>query len=274
MSKGIEEILNICLDRITVKGDSIEQCLESYPERAEELEPLLRAALSVVEASSVEPRPEFEKVAKYRLLSAVQAKEREKIERRMPLWSWRRGWAVALAVILVLILVGGSTVTASASSLPGDTLYPVKTATEKVQGFFTFGSQGKANFHIKIAQRRLDELKALSEKKRSIPESVLNMMNVETDAAIEILNKDKPARKALVARMVILTSNQNKLLEKVLGEASPQTQGKLQEALRRCERAHQKAVSLKDGDPESKKEWKIPAVTWFGEHGALLESRP
>jgi len=36
-----------CLDRITLKGESIEQCLESYPERAAELEPLLRAALSV-----------------------------------------------------------------------------------------------------------------------------------------------------------------------------------------------------------------------------------
>jgi hypothetical protein len=165
-------------------------------------------------------------------------------------------------------------VTASASSLPGDTLYPVKTATEKVQGFFTFGSQGKANFHIKLAQRRLDELKALSEKKRSIPESVLNMMNVETDAAIEILNKDIPARKALIARLVILTSSQNTQIEKVLGEAPAKAKEKLQNALERCERAHQKAVSLKGENSESKKEWKIPTVMWFGEHGDLLESRP
>jgi len=39
MNKGFEDILNTCLDRITLKGDTIEQCLESYPEQAVELEP-------------------------------------------------------------------------------------------------------------------------------------------------------------------------------------------------------------------------------------------
>jgi LemA protein len=73
MKKRLDDILDMCLDRIIVKGDTIEQCLESYPEQAGALEPLLRAALSTVEASShIEPRPEFRRLAKHRLISAPQ----------------------------------------------------------------------------------------------------------------------------------------------------------------------------------------------------------
>ena len=141
MNKGFEDILNTCLDRITLKGDTIEQCLESYPEQAAELEPLLRAALSIKEVSSIEPRPEFQQAAKARLLSALAAEEKKRERRLLPLWSWQRRWAVAIAVILVLFLAGGGTVTASSDSLPGDMLYPVKMATEKVRAFFSMDNQ-------------------------------------------------------------------------------------------------------------------------------------
>lgn len=254
MSKRFDGILAECLDRITVKGDSVEKCLESYPENAAELEPLLKSAVSLVETSSaIKPSPESERVGKHRLLAALEARERKQKEYRTPFWTWQRGWAVALAVLLVLILVGGSTVTASASSLPGDVLYPVKTATEKVQGFFTRGNEAKAGFHIKLAQRRLDELELLVEKKRNIPQSLLDVMQAETDSAIEILNRDKPLRQALIVRLVGLTSHQNAALGKMVEKASPQAKGKLREALRRSEHAHGRAISLKKGLPEMKR---------------------
>lgn len=252
MKRGFEDILDICLDRITLKGDSVEQCLGSYPEQAAELEPLLRAAVSVIEASSIKPRPEFEKAAKYRLLSALEAKERKRAERRVPFWGWQRRWALALVVILALLLIGGGTITASADSLPGDTLYPLKTTTEKVQGFFTFGDEAKASFYIKLAQRRLDELELLTERKRGIPESLLNVMHAETDGAIEILDRNRPAKEELVTRLMELTSKQKAVLAKVIEKASPQTRGRLQEALRRSERAYGRAIFLKERIPEKK----------------------
>ena len=55
MSRGIEGILDTCLERVRLGGESIEQCLDSYPEHASELEPLLRAALRVMDASSIRP---------------------------------------------------------------------------------------------------------------------------------------------------------------------------------------------------------------------------
>ncbi len=246
MKKGFEEILNICIERITVKGDSVEQCLESYPEHAAELEPLIRAALSVREASStIKPRPEFLRVAKYRLLSALEDKESARTERKMPLWRRQRRWAVALASVLILVLIGGSTITASASSLPGDVLYPVKTATEKVQGFFTFGSEAKASFHMKLAQRRLNELESLTEQNRTIPQLVLNSMNMETTSAMEISFQEKSVKTETVRELLELTYGQTVVLEKVMGGASIEAEGKLRDALIRSQIAHMAALSMK-----------------------------
>jgi hypothetical protein len=237
-----------------VKGDTIEQCLGSYPEQAADLEPLLRAALSAVKASShIEPRPEFQRLAKHRLLSAIGEKGKKRAEHRMPLWGWQRRWAVALAAVLILILIGAGTVTASTGSLPGDTLYPVKTATEKLQGFFTFSSEAKANFYMKLAQRRLDEIKLLVEGNRSISQSLLVVMNTETDGAIEILSRSKQVRKESIDRLTGLTFNQKTVLLELMGKVPSKAKMRLQEALKRSEQAHGRALLLKDMIPQMKK---------------------
>jgi hypothetical protein len=254
MKKKFDDILDICLDRIMVKGDTIEQCLESYPGQAVELEPLLRAALSAVKVSShIEPRPEFQRLAKHRLLSAIEEKGKKRAEHRMPLWGWQRRWAVALAAVLILIMVGAGTVTASTGSLPGDTLYPVKTATEKVQGFFTFSSEAKANFYMKLAQRRLDEIKLLVKGNRSIPQSLLAVMNTETDGAIEILSRSKQVRRESIDRLMGLTSNQKAVLLELMEKVPSKAKMRLQEALKRSEQAHGRALLLKDMIPQMKK---------------------
>ncbi len=254
MKKNFDDILDICLDRIMVKGDTIEQCLEGYPKQAVELEPLLRAALSTVETSShIKPRPEFQRLARHRLLSAIEEKGKRRAEHRMPLWGWQRRWAVALAAGLVLILIGAGTVTASTGSLPGDTLYPVKTATEKVQGFFTFSGEAKANFHMKLAQRRLDEIKLLVEGNRSVTQSLLAVMNTETDGAIEILSRSKQVRKESIDRLTELTSNQKTVLVDLMERVPLKAKSRLQEALTRSEHAHGRALLLKDMIPQMKK---------------------
>jgi len=263
MKKDSDEILNICLDRVIERGESIEQCLADYPEQAEELEPLLKAALSASGASStIKARPEFERLAKYRFLSALQEKTGRKSESRVPLRRWQQRLAMAFTVILVLFLVGAGTVTASASSLPGDMLYPVKTTTEKVQGFFTFGSEAKASFHIKMAQRRLNEIEALTETNRTIPQSILEGMNVETDHAIELIIKHKPAGKDTINRLTVLTSKQKNVLSQVIEKAPPQIKGRLQEALKRSEQAHGKAALLEKIFPGMKKLKEVEPVTW------------
>jgi hypothetical protein len=137
--------------------------------------------------------------------------------------------------------------------LPGDTLYPVKTATEKVQGFFTLGSEAKANFHMKLAQRRLNELKLLAESNRNIPQTLLGVMNTETNGAIEILSRDKEVGNKSIDRLMGLTSNQKTVLTESMGEVTPKAKLRLQEALKHCEDAHARALLLKDKIPQMKK---------------------
>ena len=247
MKNKFDDILDICLDRIMVKGDTIEQCLATYPEQAAELEPLLRAALSTAKASSrIEPRPEFQRLAKYRLLSAIEEKSKKKAAHCIPFWGWQRRWALALVAVLVIILAGVGTVTASASSLPGDTLYPVKTATENVQGFFTFGSEAKANFYMKLAQRRLDELKSLVARNRDIPQSLLGVMSTETDGAIELLSRNRHVGNESITRLMGLTASQKAVLAELIEKVPLKAKLKIQEALKRSEYARGQALSLKN----------------------------
>lgn len=71
--------------------------------------------------------------------------------------------AYALASIFLLVTVGAGTTYASESSLPGDTLYPVKVSiSEPLQGVLIPTVRGKASWHAKLAERRLDEAATLA----------------------------------------------------------------------------------------------------------------
>jgi hypothetical protein len=153
-------ILNECLDRVLL-GESIEQCLRTYPEQSKELEPLLRTARLAKMAATVQPRTEFKARARREFQSALQD-IRNKKSRRTSLfswhWQWQSGWAIALIVILVLVLSGGGTVVASSNSMPDNTLYPVKLAAEKVKMAFTFSEIDKAELNAGFADNRVQEI--------------------------------------------------------------------------------------------------------------------
>ena len=64
-NKEFNNILDECLERLLVKGETVEQCLASYPQYAAELEPLLQMAVAAKEASAIQARPEFKAKARY-----------------------------------------------------------------------------------------------------------------------------------------------------------------------------------------------------------------
>lgn len=164
MTEGFEGILDECIDRLR-RGESLEQCLERYPEQAAELEPLLRVALAAHKASSVEPRPEFKAQARYQIQSVLRTRERKRPSRRVPFLGWLPRWATAILVaVFVFLMAGGGTVAAASDSMPGDILYPVKMATERVQIAFTFSDGGKAELHAKFAGRRAEEVARMAER--------------------------------------------------------------------------------------------------------------
>jgi len=153
--KEFDNILDECLERLLVEGETIEQCLQRYPEQAAELEPLLQTALEAKEASTIQPRAEFKAKARYQFRSALQ----ETASRRSrPFFGWLPRWATVVTIVLVLLLAGGGTVVVASNSMPDSPLYSVKLATEEAQLMLTPSEIGKARLCAELVDRRVAEI--------------------------------------------------------------------------------------------------------------------
>jgi len=78
---------------------------------------------------------------------------------------FRPAFAFALAsVIIVSSISTVGIISASQNTLPGDFLYPVKTAIEKTQLTFSSGTESKTKLSVKFASQRIDEFSQLMDK--------------------------------------------------------------------------------------------------------------
>jgi hypothetical protein len=120
--------------------------------------------------------------------------------------SSRLSWKKVLYALALIALMGFSlsgTVAASASSLPGNPLYPVKRWTENVELFFNNDASSRTFRHAELARRRLDEVKALV----SYGEDELAFQTVfdyenEINFAVEGLATDQQNRASDAARIL------------------------------------------------------------------------
>ena len=163
-SREFDNVLNECLERLLVNGETIEQCLASCPERATELKPLLQTALVAKNASVIQPRPEFKARARYQFHLALQEVA---AKRSRPLFGWHIRWATAIAILLILLLTGGSTVAAADNSMPDGPLYGVKLATEQVRLTLTPSELGKAQLYASFTDKRVLEITRMAKEGKS-----------------------------------------------------------------------------------------------------------
>jgi hypothetical protein len=160
-NKEFDNILDDCLERLLVKGESLEQCLEHYPAQAAELRPLLETALAAREASAIQPRPDFRARARYQFHSALKEMA---VGKSRASWGWFPRWATVVAVVLALVLAGGGTVLAADGSMPDSPLYSVKLATEQVRLALIPSQMGKARLCAELADRRVVEIAYMADK--------------------------------------------------------------------------------------------------------------
>ena len=107
MPEAFDKILDECIDRIN-RGEELEDCLASYPEHVEELEPLLRAMLDAQTAYTFTPSPTTKTAARQRFNAALEERARGREERR-PVFPWVLGWSkawVTVAAVLLVALIG------------------------------------------------------------------------------------------------------------------------------------------------------------------------
>ena len=138
-----------------MQGETLEQCLQDYPQQADELKPLLEISLSAREAAAIQPRAEFKARARYEFRSALQEMASPK---NRHFFGWLPRWATAAAISLSILLAGSGTIAAAGNSMPDDTLYPVKLATEQTQMVLAFSDESKVKLHTEFADRRINEI--------------------------------------------------------------------------------------------------------------------
>jgi hypothetical protein len=172
-----EDILAECIDDVKAGKASIEDCLGKYASVRGQLEPLLRIALEIREAPDVKPTPAFRMKARVRLMDQIHGR---------PAgigWPWRRHdnqmkpfayvkrfsmsmTGVILAIVLAVFGLGAGTAYASQASLPGDTLYPIKLATEQAGMILVGDDVARAERALSFANKRVREMEALAEEGR------------------------------------------------------------------------------------------------------------
>ena len=137
---------------------------------------MLALTLRVNETLAPEkPDAQFVRNAKIRILNRVSAStasissENHQPKRARRIDFRRRRWSTVIAGIVIAAMLFGSGFgmkQASASALPGDTLYPVKRAGEEIQLALSFTANGDIALLYEFADYRLEEAQTLSEEGR------------------------------------------------------------------------------------------------------------
>ena len=164
--------------------EALDRLVLGAPAHAPEaLDPLLQTARAARAAFAIEV-PEDVAEAHLAALSGVHTIDRKRSRRRLIV--------TLLAAAISVLLLTGSAVAASAGALPGQLLYPVKRAVEKIDLALHGDAASQARLHLQFAQRRLDELSTLLELRRS-------GQNVDIGAAMRAYQAEINAVQADVA---------------------------------------------------------------------------
>jgi hypothetical protein len=177
-----DSVLDFCLSEIRSGRMTLDECLALFPDLAERLRPVLRQAAALIEMARPTLRPEARDAIEQQLrarMAQLPPPRRAPQPRSAHVVRWA---SMAAAALLAIGVAGVGTVAAAASSLPGDFLYPVKRWHESAAVQFS-SEADRAGVHLSIAQRRLDEFEALTER-GATSVALLDEVTAETRLAI------------------------------------------------------------------------------------------
>lgn len=180
----ISGLLAECVDML-MSGAGIADCLARFPDEAPLLEPLLLTIAGVQrQRVTVPARPaDVALRARNAYMERVFALQprRGLIAAPVPWWQKLLGGAtfgapgrrpVGLFAILLIVIISGilfsGSVTLAASALPGDFLYGWKTTTENLRVALTLDVETRDELRAAYGQRRIDEAKAVVERRRPV----------------------------------------------------------------------------------------------------------
>ncbi|MHB0988315.1 MAG: DUF5667 domain-containing protein [Bellilinea sp.] len=151
-----------CLARLNA-GEDLESILAQYPQQAKELRSLLTAAWKARQSGSPLRIPASAQIdSRTRFLAEAQRRQSQP-KSFFP----RLNFAGALLTALILLFAGiFGTSLASAETVPGEVLYPVKRVMEKAQMALTTSQCARLELEEEFDRRRLAEAEELEQKGR------------------------------------------------------------------------------------------------------------
>ena len=244
MEQDIELLLDNCISEMR-NGKSIDECLAKYSQYAGQLRPLLQLVQQLENFPQPEPAKEAisgtlinigHHIAQHSIatekLTAV-----EKLQKKSSIFNIIRrpkiAWAFSLVFLFLVVLFSAATI--SANSVPGDILYPLKLATEKVKFLLTFNSEKKAELRLTFSDKRLQEMIAVFQQSGKLDTTLLKEMLDEAKLALEENKTPIDTASVFVTKLSHVNAYQKDVLEKIRPRVNLSNRRIVDEAINMCD---------------------------------------
>jgi hypothetical protein len=171
-------------------------------------DPLIEAARRLAQGPDVRLTDAAMRRIEARLRQQVSAQRHPGRSRRI----WRQALRYAAATLLVIVLTVTGLTSASANTLPGDQLYPVKRTVEDARLALS-SADGRASLHVDFAGRRINEFEDLLVKQHRYYPRALADASGELTSALNLLAEGHGSRASLDPQVISLAHRQAQLIE-------------------------------------------------------------
>jgi hypothetical protein len=200
---NLATILDDCLQRLQA-GETLAGCLARYPDQAADLAPMLVAAAQLASLAGRQPAD----VQRQRTLARLRqeaASQRAGVRtparagRLAPIFAVRRLAVMAAVALLLLVTLSAGVV---ASSQPGQPAYELRVLVERAPLLVTFDASARAAAELKIADRRLADLRSHLARARQVePAALRAMLAGDRAAARQALAAGEAERRQAIRRL-------------------------------------------------------------------------
>ncbi len=248
MEQDIELLLDNCINEMR-NGKSIDECLAKYSQSATGGAGQLRPLLQLVQQLEILPKPEPAPEAisgtlinighhiAQRSMTSEKLTAVEKLQKKSSIFNIIRrpkiAWAFSAAFLFLVVLFSAATI--SANSVPGDILYPLKLATEKVKFLLTFNSEKKAELRLTFSDKRLQEMIAVFQQSGKLDTTLLKEMLDEAKLALEETKIPSDTASVFVTKLSHVNAYQKDVLEKIRPQVNLSSRKIVDEAINMCD---------------------------------------
>lgn len=248
MEQDIELLLDNCISELR-NGKSIDECLAKYSQYDGQLRPLLQLVQQL--ETLPKPEPSFEAIsvalveigregsipqsetAAFSKISAAVSNLKKRTSIFNKIRSPKFAWAFSIVFLFLVVLLSAATI--SANSVPGDILYPLKLATEKVQFLLTSDSEKKAELRLTFSDKRLQEMVSVFNESNTLDTTLLKAMLDEAKLALEENKLPVDTASIFTAKLSHVNAYQKDVLEKIRPLVNPSNRRIVDEAINMCD---------------------------------------